>query len=102
MKIMSMGFLLGPSDPVMVDSRFVADLVTQTLHDVRWGDLEYLLIDLPPGTGEPQQTLVHTFHIDGAVVVTTPQDLFLLDPSRSLRLFQHAQIPRTCSQASAS
>jgi ATP-binding protein involved in chromosome partitioning len=91
-KIMSMGLLLGPSDPVMLDSHFVALLSTQTLRDVIWGDLDYLLLDLPPGTGEPQQTLVQTFQIDGVIVVTTPQDLSLLDASRSLRLFQQAHV----------
>ena len=92
-KIMSMGLLLGPSDPVLLDARFIAALVTQTLRDVRWGDLDYVVLDLPPGTGEPQQTLVRTFHIDGVIVVTTPQDLSLLDASRSLELFQQAHIP---------
>lgn len=91
--LMSMGLLLGPSDPVRLDAHFVAALVTQTLRDVRWGDLDYLLVDLPPGTGEPQQTLVRTFQIAGAIVVTTPQDLSLLDASRSLGLFQQAQVP---------
>jgi ATP-binding protein involved in chromosome partitioning len=68
-------------------------MVRQTLLDVRWAPLDYLLIDLPPGTGEPQQGLVQTVHVDGAVVVTTPQDLSLLDAGRSLGLFRQAGVP---------
>lgn len=93
MTIMSMGLLLGPSDPVRLDAHFVAALVIQTLHDVMWGERDYVLIDLPPGTGEPQQTLVRAFQLAGAIVVTTPQDLSLVDASRSLGLFQQAQVP---------
>ena len=66
--------------------------MTQTLRDVRWGQLDYLLIDLPPGTGEPQQSLVQQIALDGAVIVTTPQDLSLLDASRSLGLFRQAGV----------
>jgi ATP-binding protein involved in chromosome partitioning len=67
--------------------------VTQTIRDVIWGQLDYLLIDLPPGTGEPQQSLVQTIALDGVVIVTTPQDLSLLDASRSLGLFRQAGVP---------
>ena len=57
------------------------------------GQLDYLLVDLPPGTGEPQQTLAQTVQLDGAVLVTTPQDLSLLDAGRSLEMFRQAQVP---------
>jgi ATP-binding protein involved in chromosome partitioning len=67
--------------------------VTQTLRDMSWGALDYLLIDLPPGTGEPQHSLIRAFQIEGVVVVTTPQDLSLLDASRSLGMFRAASIP---------
>lgn len=93
LKVMSIGLLLGTSDTVMLESRFVALLVTQTLRDVMWGELDCLLLDLPPGTGEPQQSLLQTFHLDGVVLVTTPQDLSLLDTSRSLGLFHQANVP---------
>jgi ATP-binding protein involved in chromosome partitioning len=92
-KVMSIGLLVGELDTVMPDPRFAGRIVTQTLRDVLWGELDYLLIDLPPGTGEPQQSLVETIALDGAVVVTTPQDLSLLDTSRSLGLFRQAGVP---------
>lgn len=91
--VMSVGLLLGPTDTVRLEGRFVALLVTQTLSDVVWGTLDYLLIDLPPGTGEPQHTLVQTVAVDGVVVVTTPHDLSLLDTSRSLGLYRQADVP---------
>ncbi|HNP69726.1 MAG TPA: P-loop NTPase [Kouleothrix sp.] len=92
LQIMSIGLVVGESDAVMPDPHDAGRIVTQTLRDVRWNALDYLLIDLPPGTGEPQHSLVRAFAIDGAVVVTTPQDLSLLDASRSLGLFRQAQI----------
>src|SRR5215207_10026012 len=92
-KVMSIGLIVGESDTVMPDSNFAGRIVTQTLRDVRWGALDYLLIDLPPGTGEPQQSLVQQIVLDGAVIVTTPQDLSLLDASRSLGLFRQAGVP---------
>jgi ATP-binding protein involved in chromosome partitioning len=91
-KIMSIGLIVGEGDTVMPDSNFAGRIVIQTLRDVRWGTLDYLLIDLPPGTGEPQQSLVQQIVLDGAVIVTTPQDLSLLDASRSLGLFRQAGV----------
>jgi ATP-binding protein involved in chromosome partitioning len=93
LRVMSIGFLIGESEPLMPDPLQVGLLVTRTLRDVVWGDLDYLLIDLPPGTGEPQHTLLRTVQVDGAVVVTTPQDLSLLDASRSLGLFRKNNVP---------
>jgi ATP-binding protein involved in chromosome partitioning len=93
LKIMSIGLLVGEADTVMPDPRFAGRIVSQTLLDVRWGQLDYLLVDLPPGTGEPQQSLVEIVALDGAVVVTTPQDLSLLDAGRSLGLFRKAGVP---------
>jgi ATP-binding protein involved in chromosome partitioning len=93
LKVMSIGLLVGEGDAVMPDPHDAGRIVTQTLRDVVWGQLDYLLIDLPPGTGEPQHSLVRQFAIDGAVVVTTPQDLSLLDASRSLGLFRQAGVP---------
>jgi ATP-binding protein involved in chromosome partitioning len=92
-KVMSIGLLVGELDTVMPDPRFAGRIVTQTIRDVMWGELDYLLIDLPPGTGEPQQSLVEQIALDGAMVVTTPQDLSLLDTSRSLGLFRQAGVP---------
>ena len=92
-KVMSIGLLVGEMDTVMPDAHFAGRIVTQTIRDVIWGQLDYLLIDLPPGTGEPQQSLVQQIALDGAVLVTTPQDLSLLDTSRSLGLFRQAGVP---------
>jgi ATP-binding protein involved in chromosome partitioning len=93
LRVMSIGFLIGDTETVMPDPNYIGLLVTRTLKDVIWGDLDYLLIDLPPGTGEPQGMLVKMVQIDGAVVVTTPQDLSLMDAGRSLGLFRKAGIP---------
>lgn len=93
LSVMSIGLLVGEDDAVLPDPHDAGRIVTQTLRDVAWGALDYLLIDLPPGTGEPQHSLVRQFQIDGAVVVTTPQDLSLLDASRSLGLFRAAGVP---------
>jgi ATP-binding protein involved in chromosome partitioning len=93
LRVMSIGLLIGETEAVMPDPVYIGLLVTRTLKDVVWGDLDYLLIDLPPGTGEPQHTLLKTVQLDGAVVVTTPQDLSLLDAGRSLGLFRKANVP---------
>ena len=93
LRVMSIGLLLGDSEAVMPDARFAGLIVTRTLRDVLWGELDYLMIDLPPGTGEPQQTLVSTVPLSGVVVVTTPQDLSLMDASRSLGLYRKAEVP---------
>ncbi len=93
LKVMSMGLLLGETQAVMPDPRFAGMMVTRTFRDVLWGDLDYLLVDLPPGTGEPQQSLVDVVQLDGVVVVTTPQDLSLLDAGRSLEMFRKAKVP---------
>ena len=93
LEVMSIGLLVGEAEAVVPDSRHVGLLVTRTLKDVVWGGLDYLLLDLPPGTGEPQQTILSTVAVDGALVVTTPQDLSLLDAGRSLKLFQQSGVP---------
>ncbi len=95
LRIMSVGLLVG-EDEVIDPARSpdaIGQLVVQTLKDVQWGELDYLLIDLPPSAGQPQASLVQHVPIDGVVIVTTPQDLSLLDAGRSLRLFQQATIP---------
>jgi ATP-binding protein involved in chromosome partitioning len=93
LKVMSLGLVMGETDTVVADARFAGRMLRQTLQDVVWGELDILLLDFPPGTGEPQQTLLKTMQIDGVLLVTTPQDLSLMDTSRSLGLFQQAQVP---------
>jgi ATP-binding protein involved in chromosome partitioning len=92
LKVMSFGLLVGDTDTVLPDSHFAGMMVEQTMRDVMWGELDYLLLDLPPGSGEPQQGLVKQLVVDGAVIVTTPQDLSLMDTGRSLGLYRKAGV----------
>ncbi|MBX3014983.1 MAG: P-loop NTPase [Caldilineaceae bacterium] len=93
LKVMSIGFFMGTDDPVTPPTDAAGAIIRQTLQDVQWGQLDYLLIDLPPGTGEPQQTLLETIPMKGVVIVTTPQDLALMDASRSLAFFRKSSAP---------
>ncbi len=93
LKVMSIGFVLSDTDAVKLDPRFVGRLLRQTLQDVMWGELDFLLLDFPPGTGEPQHTFLQAVHVDGVLIVTTPQDLSLMDTTRSLSLFHQAGVP---------
>lgn len=93
LKVMSIGFFMGTDDAVTPPADATGAIIRQTLQDVKWGLLDYLLIDLPPGTGEPQQTLLNTIPINGVVIVTTPQDLALMDASRSLAFFRKSTAP---------
>jgi ATP-binding protein involved in chromosome partitioning len=93
LKVMSIGFLVGDDHTINPDPLFAGQIIRQTLQDVLWGSLDFLLLDFPPGTGEPQQTLLKNIHFDGALIVTTPQDLSLMDTSRSLGVFRQANVP---------
>ncbi len=93
LKVMSIGLLIGERDTILPDPIMTGRIAMQTLRDVRWGPLDYLLLDLPPGSGDPQLSLVQRMAIDGAIVVTTPQDLSLLDAGRSLGMFRQHNIP---------
>jgi ATP-binding protein involved in chromosome partitioning len=86
-------FLFAETDTITDDPVLGAHMIRQTLQDVAWGDLDYLLLDFTPGTGEPQQTLLATVHIDGVIIVTTAQELSLMDTGRSLALFARAGVP---------
>ena len=93
--IMSIGLLVA-EDQVIDPARSpdaVGQLVVQTLRDVLWASLDYLLIDLPPSAGQPQASLLQRVPMRGVIIVTTPQDLSLLDASRSLLMFQEAKVP---------
>ncbi|HET8522278.1 MAG TPA: Mrp/NBP35 family ATP-binding protein [Thermomicrobiales bacterium] len=92
-KLMSIGFILDPEKALIWRGPLVAQLITQFLNDVNWGDLDYLIIDLPPGTGDVQLTLVQKIPISGAVIVTTPQDVALADAVKGLKMFQEVKTP---------
>ncbi len=92
-KVMSMGFVVGDAETLLLDPWFSGHVIRQTMQDVLWGKLDLLLLDLPPGSGEPQQTLLKTIKLDGVVLVTTRQDMSLMDTSRSLGMFRQAGVP---------
>jgi ATP-binding protein involved in chromosome partitioning len=86
-KLMSMQFLTGDDSPVIWRGPIVTKMLTRFVEDVEWGDLDYLVVDLPPGTGDTQLTMLQTVPLTGAVIVTTPQDVALEDAKKGLRMF---------------
>jgi ATP-binding protein involved in chromosome partitioning len=92
-KLMSLGFLVAEDQAINPLSNEVGNLAVQTLHDTLWGDLDYLILDMPPGWGELHEAIVERVSVDGIVGVTTPQDLSLLDSSRSLIRYRELGVP---------
>src|SRR5512132_1247823 len=92
-KLMSMGFLNPGDKPLVWRGPMLHSVIQQFLRGVDWGDLEYLLIDLPPGTGDVQLTLIQTAPITGAVVVTTPSDVSLEDARKAIHMFHQVRVP---------
>jgi ATP-binding protein involved in chromosome partitioning len=92
-KVMSLGFLMDVDQPVIWRGPMVMKAVEQFLGDVAWGRLDYLVIDLPPGTGDAQLTLTQKIQLSGAVIVTTPQDVALIDARKGLAMFQKVNVP---------
>ncbi len=88
LKVISMGFFLRPDTPVIWRGPLAHRAIQQFLRDVEWGELDYLVVDLPPGTGDVQLTIVQTVPISGAIIVTTPQDVALMDARKGLRMFE--------------
>lgn len=93
LKLMSTGLLMGEDQVINPPPDAVGQVVVQTLREVTWGELDILLLDLPPSAGQPQEELLRFVQMSGVIIVTTPQDLSLLDAGRSLRLFQQAGVP---------
>lgn len=91
-KLMSMGFLTGGDTPVVLRGPMVTRYTQQFLRQVDWGDLDYLVLDLPPGTGDIQLTVVQTVALDGAVVVTTPQEVALIDARKAVAMFEKTNV----------
>ena len=93
LKLMSMDFLVGPDDPVIWRGPMVHKMLTQLVDDVEWGQLDYLVIDLPPGTGDTQLTVLQTLPLTGALIVTTPQQVAIDDAVKGLRMFGEHETP---------
>ena len=92
-KLMSMAFLQPGDKPMIVRGPILHGLVKQFLSDVKWGELDYLIVDMPPGTGDVQLSLAQLVPVQGAVLVTTPQDVAVADVRRALRMFETVNIP---------
>lgn len=92
-KVMSIGFLVDPMQAVIWRGPMVSGAVKQFVTDVDWGELDYLLFDLPPGTGDIQLTLVQTIPLTGSVIVTTPQDISLADARKGFKMFERVNVP---------
>ncbi|RPI03982.1 MAG: iron-sulfur cluster carrier protein ApbC [Ignavibacteriae bacterium] len=92
-KVMSIGFLVDPMEAVIWRGPMASGAMKQFLSDVQWADLDYLILDMPPGTGDIQLTLVQTIPLTGAVIVTTPQDVALADAKKGLVMFNKVHVP---------
>lgn len=90
---MSIGFLIDNDTPMVWRGPMVTGALEQLLRDTKWRDLDYLIIDLPPGTGDIQLTLAQKIPVTGAIIVTTPQDIALLDARKGLKMFEKVSIP---------
>jgi ATP-binding protein involved in chromosome partitioning len=93
LRVMSMGFFLDDSSPVIWRGPLVTGLLRQFLKDVEWGELDVLIVDLPPGTGDAQLTLVQQVPVSGGVVVTTPQAASVIDVERGIAMFEQVNAP---------
>src|SRR3954447_25106530 len=92
-KVMSIGFLVEEDSAMIWRGAMVISAITQLLREVAWGDLDILVIDLPPGTGDAQLTMAQQAPLAGAVIVSTPQDIALIDARRAIAMFQKVNIP---------
>jgi ATP-binding protein involved in chromosome partitioning len=92
-KFMSFGFFINEQDPVIWRGPMLGGVLSQFLFDVDWSDTDYLLIDLPPGTGDIQLSMIQNAHVDGAIVISTPQDIALLDAKKGLEMFKKLNLP---------
>jgi ATP-binding protein involved in chromosome partitioning len=92
-KTMSLGLITDPDTPVIWRGPMVMKALEQFLGDVKWGTLDYMVIDLPPGTGDAQLTLTQRVPLDGAIIVTTPQDVALIDARKGLAMFRKVNVP---------
>lgn len=92
-KCMSMGFLVDKDSPIVWRGLMVMSAIQQLTRKVRWGPLDYLVVDMPPGTGDTQLSISQTVNVDGVVIVTTPQDISLIDARKGAEMFRKVEIP---------
>ena len=92
-KIMSLGFMIERDQPAIWRGPIIMKIITQFLRDVQWGELDYFLVDMPPGTGDAQLSLVQATMVHGAVIVTTPQEVSAGDALRGAKMFQRVAVP---------
>ena len=92
-KIVSIGFLIERDQPAIWRGPIIMKVITQFLRDVNWGQLDFLIVDMPPGTGDAQLSLVQATHVSGAVIVTTPQQVASGDALRGAKMFQRVDVP---------
>ncbi len=92
-KVISIGFLIEKDQPAIWRGPIVMKIITQFLRDVAWGQLDYFLVDMPPGTGDAQLSLVQATHVHGAVIVTTPQQVAVGDALRGVKMFERTAVP---------
>jgi ATP-binding protein involved in chromosome partitioning len=93
LKLMSMGFLVKPETAMIWRGPMVHKYLSSFLTQIPWGELDFLIIDLPPGTGDAQLTMTQTVRLAGAVIVTTPQDVSLIDARKGLEMFRQVRVP---------
>ncbi len=93
LKVMSIGFLIEPETAMIWRGPMVQSAITQMLREVAWGDLDILVVDMPPGTGDAQLTMAQATPLSGAVIVSTPQDLALIDARRGVTMFRKVSVP---------
>jgi ATP-binding protein involved in chromosome partitioning len=92
-KVISMAFFVSRDTPVIWRGPMLDKAIRQFLRDVEWGELDYLIVDMPPGTGDAQLTMVQATQLCGGVIVTTPQDVALLDGRKGMAMFKQMQVP---------
>jgi ATP-binding protein involved in chromosome partitioning len=93
LKVMSIGFMLKEEEPVVWRGPMVMGALEQMMRDVRWGDLDIMVVDMPPGTGDTQLTMTQRVPLSGAVIVSTPQDIALIDARKGLAMFRKVDVP---------
>jgi ATP-binding protein involved in chromosome partitioning len=92
-RVVSLGFLVPPDQPAIWRGPIIMKVINQFLRDVAWGKLDYLIVDMPPGTGDAQLSLVQATHVHGSLIVTTPQDVAAGDALRGAKMFERVGVP---------